>query len=159
MSNYPNQRRWKVNKNFFSLLDRPQTVASAVGNKIYQWNYLDKVGKLKEDKKNQYEQIQSFKNSVDYKTRIKQGETFEHGNGIYMDTTKFSGDYADTEQYIANLANDIREQISKNSGNSTTTTGAETTTKVAETVQESTGPASTSSTTNNTTTDGQGGGK
>lgn len=148
-----------MNKNFFSLLDKPKTVASAVGDKIYKWSYLDKVGKVKQDEKNQYEQIQSFKNSVDYKTKIKQGETFENGNGIYMDTTKFDGDYADINEYIASLANSIREQVSQNSGNSTTTTGTETTTKVAEVVQESTGVTSSSATVVNGQSDGQGGGK
>ena len=148
-----------MNKNFFSLLDRPQTVASAVGDKIYKWSYLDKVGKVKQDEKNQYEQIQSFKNSVDYKTKLKQGETFENGNGIYLDTTKFDGDYADLNEYLAGIANSIREQVSQNSGNNTTTTGTETTTKVAEVVQESAGTTSPSATIDNTTTDGQGGGK
>lgn len=147
-----------MNKNFFSLLDKPETVASAVGDKIYKWSYLDKVGKVKQDEKNQYEQIQSFKNSVDYKTKIRQGETFENGNGIYMDTTKFNGDYADLNEYLAGIANSIREQVNQSSGNSTTTTGTETTTKVAEVVQESAGTTSPSATVNNTT-DGQGGGK
>ena len=148
-----------MNKNFFSLLDKPKTVASAVGDKIYKWSYLDKVGKVKTDEKNQYEQIQSFKNSVDSKTKIKQGETFENGNGIYMDTTKFNGDYADLNEYFASIADGIREQVSQNSGNCTTTTGTETTTKVVEDVQESAGITSPSATIDNTTTDGQGGGK
>lgn len=132
------------NKNFYSLLDRPATEASSSGDKLYEWSYLDQVGNLKTDKKNVYEEIQSYKNSVDYKKKIEQGETFENGNGIYVDTTKFSGDYGDVDQYLAGLASSIRSQINQNkdSGTGGGTSESETPSQVATPIKES--PSDTS---------------
>lgn len=127
------------NKNFYSLLDRPATEVSPSGSDIYKWSYLDPVGNLKTDKKNVYEEIQSYKNSVDYKKKIEQGETFENGNGIYLDTTKFSGDYGDFNEYLAGLASAIRSQVNqnKNSGAVGGTSGSETPSQVATPIKES----------------------
>lgn len=97
---------------YYSLANLPKTIASPCGSKIYEWSYLDKVGNLKTDKKNVYEEIQSYKGQCDYKKRIKEGEDLsDNGNGLFLDCTKFSGDYGDVNEYLASLADTIRSQL------------------------------------------------
>ena len=126
-----------TNKNFYSLLDRPETQCSPAGESVYEWSYLDQVGTLKTDKKDVYEAIQSFKNSVDYKKKIEQGEIFENGTGIYMDTRKFDGDYGDVSEYFSNLASVLKSQINQNNGAVGGTSGNKTPSDVATSVKES----------------------
>ena len=89
-----------MSKQYYSGVERPATFSSPVGKEVYEWQYYDKVGKLKQGKENTYEKIQSYKNQVDYKTRIKQamvsgediGDIYgSNSNDIYMDTTKCDG--------------------------------------------------------------------
>lgn len=139
---------------FYSLSNLPTVNASPVGKDIYEWKFLDKVGNLKKEKKNLYEEIQSYKNQVDYKKKIEQGETFEDGNGIYLDTTKFDGDYGDLNEYLASLASNLRAQINpQNNG----ATGASATVKpneeIAKTVKESASDTSASGAADNGTKD------
>lgn len=123
---------------FRSLSNLPEVIPSPVGSDVYVWDYLDNTGTLKSDKKNVYESIQSFKNQVDYKKKIEQGETFEDGNGIYIDTRKFNGDYGDTNEYLAGLASYIRSQINpQDSGPVGTSSTAEPHEEVAEVAKES----------------------
>lgn len=105
---------------FYSLTNLPKTIASPCGSKIYEWSYLDKVGNLKTDKKNVYEEIQSYKGQCDYKKRIKEGEDLsDNGNGLFLDCTKFSGDYGDINEYLASLADTIRSQLKANDNGTT----------------------------------------
>lgn len=106
-----------MSKNFYSCTDTPAVTPSPVGKDVYTWKYLDSTGKVKEQSKNLYEEIQSYKNQVDYKTKIERGEDINNGNGIYLDTTKFSGDFGDINEYLAGLADSIQSQINRNKNN------------------------------------------
>lgn len=146
-----------ANKNFYSLLDRPETQFSPAGEKTYEWSYLDQVGKLKTDKKDVYDAIQSFKSSVDYKKKIEQGETFENGNGIYMDIRQYDGDYGDVSKYLSNLASVLKSQLKQDNGAVAGTIGSETQSEIATAVKES--PSDTSGSGPVDASGQQGGGK
>lgn len=123
---------------FRSLSNLPKVEPSASGKDIYEWEYLNRTGVLKHDKKNVYESIQSFKNQTDYKKRIEEGETFDNGNGIYLDTTKFNGDYGDLDEYFASLASSIRSQINpEDNGTTRASATVEPNEKIAEVVKTS----------------------
>ena len=97
---------------FFSLVNRPVTKSSNAGSHYYEWDWLDKTGKVKHDKKDIYEEIQSYLASTDYKKLIKDGDLDGFGcgdNDLYMDTTQLPGDFASACQHIANCSNIVDE--------------------------------------------------
>ncbi len=126
-----------TNKNFYSLLDRPQTQASPVGKDIYEWSYLDSVGKLKTDNKNVYKEIQSYKNSVDYKRKIEEGEIFEYGNGVRLDSNKFFADDAGINQYLDWVRLNIQSKLEEQEKNKSSSNGSETTSQASTLAEES----------------------
>lgn len=141
-------------KRFYSLLNVPNTISSPSGEDIYEWTYLDSTNSLKEDKKNVYEEIQSHRNEVDYKRKIQEGETFENGSGIYLDTRKFNGDYGDVNEYLARLASSLRSQVNQ-VANDTPTVATKETVETPKVIEESGSNSSGSGTVDN----GQGGSK
>lgn len=114
MDNQSNKITPKVNKlRFFSLVNRPKAEPSPSGKKVYEWDYLDKVGELKHDKRDVYQQIQSCEKMTDYKKLIKLNEKGEidnnefgfNDNDLFMDTTQLPGDFVDACSHISNCAN------------------------------------------------------
>ena len=114
-----------MGKQFYSGCERPKTVASPSGKKVYEWTYYDKVGNLKTDHKNLYEQIQSYKNQVDYKARIKQamaneeitdikgvGEIYgTNSNDIYLDCGQCDGTVDGAIAFVQNaIKNEVEQQ-------------------------------------------------
>lgn len=137
---------------FFNLSNLPKVEASPSGKDIYDWEYLDQTGALKQDKKNVYESIQSFKNQTDYKKRIEEGEIFDNGNGIYLDTTKFDGDYGDLNEYLASIASNLRAQLNpQNNGTTGASATVEPNEETAKTVKESASNTSASGAADNGT--------
>lgn len=121
---------------FRTLLDRPETIVSAPGDKIYKWSFLDEKGKLQEDEKNIYEGIQSFKRQVDFKERIKRGEEIDDGGGLYMDTSQLGDGYIGLHQYLDFLVNSVEEAFQQRKAENT---NGEDTVKNTETPPESVG--------------------
>ena len=117
----------------YSIFDQPEKQVSPVGNHIYEWEYLDKDGKLKKDKKNVYEEIQSYLPRVDYKAQIERGEL--DPSDIRPTHTDFTGIPNDTValyDYLNTLANLPQEQVAKlleqaNAGNKEGIQGEQTT--------------------------------
>lgn len=93
-----NQTRTK--KIIYSANNAPTTLVSNAGNEVYEWEYEDKNGKIKKDKKNVQEEIQSYMSLVDYKQKIANGEEVEvnlNGNieGFVKDYRDLQGDTVD----------------------------------------------------------------
>ena len=105
----------KVQQITFATMYAPnEMIPSPPGEHIYKWQYLDEeTGKLVDDERNVYEQIQSFRRQVDYKQQIKNGEEFINENGIYMDTTKLGTDSDGIAQYLTNLVGLIQGDLQK----------------------------------------------
>lgn len=124
----------------FSFGYRPDTVSCPGGKPIYEWEYLDQTGKLKKDKKNVYEEIQSYKDSVDYKKLIKEHEDLTYGirtDDLFMDTTIFSGDIDGVARSIAGVADDIRQAVANGQKSEATKTVGEVGQQSATTPQAS----------------------
>lgn len=101
---------------FFSLVNRPVTKSCDAGSHVYEWDWLDKTGKFKHDKKDVYEEIQSYLASTDYKKLIKDGDLDGLGLrdvDLFMDTTELPRDFASACRHIANCS-DIVDKIRKN---------------------------------------------
>ena len=87
---------------------------SPVGSDIYEWEYLDQEGKVKTDKKNVFEEIQSYLPRVDYKTQIARGELSANDSGnTYTDFTGIPNDTVALYDYLNTLANLPQEQVTK----------------------------------------------
>lgn len=103
------------NKYFYSVRDLPKTEVSPSGSKIYEWDYADETGAIKHDKRDVYSEIQSYKNSVDYKKLITQGVDINgfgfNDNDYFGDVSNFPGNYADYCDTITNIADNIDNQI------------------------------------------------
>lgn len=98
----------ETKRKFFSLSNLPKIKPVSSGKKIYNYQTMDKTGKLVNHSKNMYEMIQSSKNQVDYKKRFNEGEITDNGNLMYFDTTKLSMDYL---AGLSGIANDIRQKV------------------------------------------------
>lgn len=103
----------RVKHKVYTSYNAPNGKISAPGNEIYEWEYLDKKGELKKDKRNVNEEIQSYMSLVDYKKRITEGETFDNGNneGLIRDFTNFTGDTVDIIGLISAINSLSEEQI------------------------------------------------
>lgn len=124
----------------FSFGFRPDTVSCSGGSGVYSWEYFDTTGKLKKDKKNVYEEIQSYKDSVDYKKLIKENEDLNYGiraDDLFMDTTIFSGDIDGVARSIAGVADDIRQAVANGQKSETSKTVGEVSQQSATTPQAS----------------------
>lgn len=98
----------------FNIFNQPDKVVSPEGAHIYEWEYLDEDGKLQKDKKNIFEEIQSYLPRVDYKTQIAKGEIdLENGGGIYQDFRGIPDNTVDIYDYLNTLANLPEEQVAK----------------------------------------------
>jgi hypothetical protein len=98
---------------FLTLFDKIEKQSSPSGEHIYEWEYLDEDGKLQKDKKNIFEEIQSYLPRVDYKSQIAKGELeFNDINGsIHTDTRSLPTDSVSLYNYLVNLATLPQEQI------------------------------------------------
>lgn len=123
-----------MSKNFYSLLNRPATIASCPGKKIYEWEYLDETGKVKKAKENTYEKIQSYKDSVDYKKLLDRGELEINDNyGVFMDTTKLGNNFADLNEFVNDVAEHVQQlKEQKSAIDARPTSSVEKATNVAE---------------------------
>lgn len=137
-------------KPFYSLLNRPVTQSNRIGSKEYNWSYLDPVTKeLKSDKKNVYDQVQSYARQVDYSTRIykdnvSKGEINKNGEnnrGLYVDISKFGSDYNSLNKYLDDLASLLKNQTSET--NTSDTQNRETQKSVGETQPKGVAEATT----------------
>ena len=117
----------------FNIFDQPKKVVSPEGAHIYEWEYLDEDGKIQKDKKNIFEEIQSYLPRVDYKTQIAKGEMeLENGGGVYQDFRGIPDNTVDIYDYLNALANLPEEQVAKlleqvNGGNKESVQGKQTT--------------------------------
>ena len=98
----------------FNIFEQPEKVVSPEGAHIYEWEYLDSDGKLQKDKKNIFEEIQSYLPRVDYKAQIAKGEMeLENGGGDYQDFRGIPDNTVDIYDYLNALANLPEEQVTK----------------------------------------------
>ena len=98
----------------YTSIDRPVAKYSEAGEHIYEWEYIDKEGKIKKDKKNIYEEIQSFYPRVDYKSQIARGELDLYDStlsGVHKDFTGLPDDTINLYKHLSTLANLSQEQI------------------------------------------------
>lgn len=101
---------------FYSLTNTNDNLETMpCGDHIYTWQYLDQNGNLQTDTKNVYEEIQSYRHSVDYLSRI---DNFGNYSGdekdlMYLDISNFSGDTTDLEDYLASLAEERQSVINE----------------------------------------------
>lgn len=115
----------------YSIVEPGQS--SPHGDHIYEWEFLDSEGNLKKDKKNVFEEIQSYLPRVDYKAQIERGEL--DPSDIRPTHTDFTGIPNDTValyDYLNTLANLPQEQVAKlleqvNAGNQKGVQGEQTT--------------------------------
>ena len=116
----------------------PKGLKSPVGKPIYEWEYMDKDGKIQKSKKNQQEQIQSHLNGVDYKKMIKDGTLINDSNGNYGDVSALQLDnQADAvllaefigslsqEQVTALLQQRVETSINRTEGQEVVTEGTQ----------------------------------
>jgi hypothetical protein len=98
----------------FKGFERLETKGENVFQEIYEWSYLDEDGKLKKDKKNIQEEIQSYLPRTDYKAQIKRGELELTENGaIHQDFRNIPNDTVAIYDYLNTLANLPQEQVTK----------------------------------------------
>jgi hypothetical protein len=94
--------------------ERPVTKGQDVFQEIYEWTYIDEDGKLKKDKKNVQEEIQSYLPRTDYKAQIQRGELeLTENAGIYQDFRNIPDDTVAIYDYLNTLANLPQEQVTK----------------------------------------------
>lgn len=118
------EKKTKINKTdknekpkVYTIFDQREVIPCASGQKIYEWCYLADNGEIKKDKRNIFEEVQSYKDQVNYKKRIEQeGEgayiNENNDNGMYLDTTKFGDDYNSVKQYLDYLMADAEKILS-----------------------------------------------
>lgn len=86
------------------------------GDKVYEWDYLNEKGDVVTDKRNMYEYIQSFKRITDYKEVIDDNGNIDPifsgpTSGVYADVSAVPDDYVGLNNYLANLAKIIKQDI------------------------------------------------
>ena len=98
----------------FKGFERLETKGENVFQEIYEWSYIDQDGKLKKDKKNVQEEIQSYLPRTDYKAQIKRGELeLTENGGIHQDFRNIPDDTVAIYDYLNTLANLPQEQVTK----------------------------------------------
>jgi len=98
----------------FKGFDRLETKGEDVYQEIYEWEYVDEKGKLKKDKKNIKEEIQSYLPRTDYKSQIERGELeLQNGGSTYTDFTGVPDGTVAIYDYLNTLANLPQEQVAK----------------------------------------------
>jgi len=99
----------------YNIFNAPKGKNSPHGEHVYEWEYLDDDGKLKKDKLDVHEKIQSYVSRVDYKKQIERGELELNGmdTGVSKNYTGLPADTVDIYKWLTALSNIPKEQVTK----------------------------------------------
>lgn len=100
---------------FRSLTYRPEIEDKiSSGNKMYTYTYFDEeTGKEETKTINVYEQIQSYKQELDIKTKIELEKGESNGKGLYVDVSKLGDNFDSIDAYVSEVAERFKESLRK----------------------------------------------
>jgi len=104
-----------MNKLKFGTMYKPhESKSSELGEKIYEWKYINDDGEVETKRRNVYQMIQSGRrSSCSWKELVKEGGFEGDDDGIYLDVSELGDDPNALNDYIASVVKKLQRDMEK----------------------------------------------